>query len=185
MVTRPGRAGGLDRLGGVAHEVRQHPEELVGVGATFIAAGTSASKPAQAAGAACPLVLEHLGTSGRSAKAVGTGGSSSALPKASVRSQRLIARDSERDQLRHRARAPPGSALVSMRSAMICAVASMLRRSWLILATALPSPASRSFCFSAAVSRSSRSCSAASAWRSSRAPLSGAMIRLASSGSSR
>ena len=62
------------------------------------------------------LVLEHLGTSGASAKTDGSGGSSSALPKASVRSQRVIARDSEADELR-RARATAGSALVSIRSA--------------------------------------------------------------------
>ena len=49
---------------------------------------------------------------------------------------------------------------------------SRLRRSWLIFATAAPRPASRSFCRSAAVSRTSRSCSAVSASRSSRAPLS-------------
>ena len=81
-------------------------------------------------------------------------------------------------------RLTPGSVLASIRSASSCAVVSMLRRSWLIFATAAPEPASRSCCRSAAVSRTSQVVQRRLGLRSSRAPLSGAMIRLASSGSS-
>jgi hypothetical protein len=84
-------------------------------------------------------------TSGRSAKR----DSAAAVPRpcrrpASIRTG-LTARRIEATQLGRRAR-HHRVALPSIRSAKSCAVVRMLRRSWLILATAPPSCASRSFC---------------------------------------
>ena len=147
-------------------------------------AGTSAAKLTQPGAEAARSFSSTSATSGASATSAGSGGSSSALPKVSVRSQRAIARASEPTSL-GAVRRTAGSLEASIRSVSSCAVVSMLRRSWLIFATAAPRPARRSFWRSAEVSCTSSSCSAVSASRSSRAPLSGAMIRLASIGSSR
>ena len=112
------------------------------------AAGTSLSQTMRSS-AGSPTVAPTSSTSSLSAKATRRGGGSSALPKSRVRPHRLMARSMESIRVGVRWRTS-GSALPARRSDTICAVARMLRRSWLILLTAVPSAARRSFCLSAA-----------------------------------
>ena len=108
---------------------------------------------------------------------------SSARPKASVVSHSVIARDSDATSF-GAARATAGSSLDPIRSTSSEAVDRMLRRSWLTLATAPPSCASRSFWRSEEVRSVWSDLSAVSASRSSVTPAEGWMIRRASSGAS-
>ncbi|MCU0816622.1 MAG: hypothetical protein MUF74_09180 [Cypionkella sp.] len=115
------------------------------------------------------------------AKRSNRGGGSSALPKASVDSQRLTARVMELTSF-GADRATAGSALPSIRSAKSWAEVRILRRSWLILATAPPNWAKRSFWRNAPVNWRCMLSSASSATRNSSTPAEGAMMRRASSG---
>ena len=111
-------------------------------------------------------------TSGRSGISSRRGGASSARPKLSVLSARLMARSSEAMSFGAK-RCTAGSGRLARRSEMSWALASMLRRSWLILLTARPSAASRLFCCrvcvsSACMCASSRSAVPISSWRGGR-----------------
>ena len=176
----PGRPVGLDRLGGVAHQVREHAEQLVGVGAhAGPAPGLGGESTRRAA--AWRSFSTTSATSGPSAKTSVSGGSSSALPKVSVRSQSVIARGERGDELRGGAPDrrvvagldPVGEELGGRQD--VAQVVADLgdraaeRRQPLLLAQRRGQP-------------DLSSCSAVSASRSSRAPLAGAMMPAAFSG---
>ena len=75
-----------------------------------------------------------------------------------------------------------GSSAMASRSEITFAEDSMLRRSWLTLATARPSAASRLFCCSMAASSDCMSCSSRSARPISSRRAEGVMMRERSSG---
>ena len=137
-VTAPGRPGRLDRLRGVAHQVRRAPGTAGRRRRAPRRPGGDVGREARRrpSGVASRSFVQHLVDQRRERedrelrrRLLGPAEGQRALAEAD-RARRASRRASAR------CARTPGSALASMRSARICAVVSRLRRSWLILATA-------------------------------------------------